>query len=468
MKSGGSNTIKENYGDFELVLSLFGNMMQAYLTIKTKCKDIQINKQQLIDFLKRNNVVYGVNEDLLETMISHRMYNSPVKIAQGLDPIKGEDGFIKYYFNINTKPTAKTLEDGTIDFKELGYVENIKKGTVLAEKFPPKNGIDGVNVLGETVKAPVGKYVDFKIGKNVQISEDGFKLISTEDGRIDFKDGKIEINTVLNIPSNVDAATGNIRFNGDIVINGDVKSNFLVQADGNIEINGVVEGAIIKSKGNLIVKGGIRGNEKANIYCGKDLTCKYIENAKVICEGDIVTDFILHSVISSGNNVTVSGKKGMIAGGSIQAKNEVLAKVIGSPMGTATSIEVGTDPKLKLKLDTYIQEKQNIQKNMEDLLQKINLFKKNMGNSFISEERKQILVKSLSLYKQLSENLELINKEIKAVEEKINNLNQGKVIVQDKIYSGSKIKIGIYVKYIYEDVGAAQFYIDNACITTKA
>ncbi|OPJ57116.1 DUF342 domain-containing protein [Alkalithermobacter paradoxus] len=468
MSSKGNISVVEKYNGFELVLSTIDNMMQAYLTIKSYNANTCVTIDEILNFLEKNKITYGVNEPLLNVIVANKMYNSPINIAQGLKPVKGEDGFIKYFFNTNKQLKALTCENGKVDFKELGYVENIEKNAILAEKVPPKKGTNGINVLGEVVEAPLGKDVAFKLGKNVKLSEDGIHVISMCAGRIDFKDGRIGINTVLTIPGNIDASTGNIRFNGDIVINGDIKTGFIVEADGNIEVNGVIEGAIIKAKGNLIVKGGIQGNDKANIYSEGNIICKYIENAKIICEGDITTDFIIHGIIICGNDLNVIGKKGLIVGGQVRVKNQIIANTIGSPMETATYIEVGINPKLKLKRDSYNEEKLIIEKNLKNILYTINSLKDMMKKAALSQEKKQLLTKSIDAYKELTQKLELINKEIKLLEEEIINLKCGKIIVKNEIYPGCKIVIGRNTKYINERTSTVQICIEEGQIVTRS
>lgn len=460
--------IEEGYEDAKIVLAITKDFMKAYLMIKTDNININISKEFLVEFLKKHNVIYGVQENNIEEIGKLSKFNSSIEVAKGDNPISGEDGFIKYHFDRDRKIQAKLDEEGKINFKELNFVENIKKGQILAEKFLPKQGIDGINIFGEKVKANKGKDINLKFGKNVELSADSLKIISSCDGRIEFNDGKISINTVLDIKGNIDSSTGNIRFNGDVVVYGDIKSGFSVEADGSIQVNGVIEGANVKARGNLIVKSGIQGTEKGTIFSGGNLICKYIENSNIICEGDLTTDFIVHSHIICNKSINVVGGKGLIAGGEIKAKNEVKANIIGSPMGTKTNIEVGFDPKTKDELKSYIEEKKSVEKSLKDLSLNINSFKELIKRGALDAKSKESFIKSIETYNQFSEKFEMLNKNIQLIESQIQSSTEGVIIVNKKIFPGVRINVGFFTKYIQEETKYAKFYIEDKDLVMRS
>ena len=52
--------------------------------------------------------------------------------------------------------------------------------------------------------------------------------------------GKVTVETVLVIPGDVNASTGNVNGLGTVIIKGNVEDGFEVSAQGNIEVNGFV------------------------------------------------------------------------------------------------------------------------------------------------------------------------------------------------------------------------------------
>ena len=59
------------------------------------------------------------------------------------------------------------LEDGTVDYKEIATINNVRKGELIAERVLATAGINGKAVTGEVLFAKAGKEDRFKIGKNV-------------------------------------------------------------------------------------------------------------------------------------------------------------------------------------------------------------------------------------------------------------------------------------------------------------
>ena len=79
---------------------------------------------------------------------------------------------------------------------------------------------------------------------------------------------------------------------------------------------------------------------KGTIKAGRNIVAKFIENASATADGYIHAEAIIHSRIVSKGDVIVTGKKGFITGGSVQALGNVEAKIIGSTMGVDTEIQV--------------------------------------------------------------------------------------------------------------------------------
>ena len=75
------------------------------------------------------------------------------------------------------------MQDGTVDYHNLDLVTNVKKGNLLAEVIPPTKGIPGKTVTGKVISAKNGKEAKLRIGKNVDVFENGSKLFSGIDGQ---------------------------------------------------------------------------------------------------------------------------------------------------------------------------------------------------------------------------------------------------------------------------------------------
>ena len=87
--------------------------------------------------------------------------------------------------------------------------------------------------------------------------------------------------------------------------------------------------------------------QKAVLEAGGNICAKFIEGATVTSGGYLETESILHSNVVARTEINVTGHKGFITGGRIQAGSKLSAKKIGSPMGANTVVEVGMSPEAK-------------------------------------------------------------------------------------------------------------------------
>ena len=117
-------------------------------------------------------------------------------------PENGENGEIKFYFDIKKDRKPTILEDGSVNFRDLDLIENVKAGQTLCELIDPIPGTPGKTVLGTDVKALDGKPAVFKRGRNVSVSEDRF-LIADIDGQVNYIDGKVNVFSNFEVQADV-------------------------------------------------------------------------------------------------------------------------------------------------------------------------------------------------------------------------------------------------------------------------
>ena len=157
----------------------------------------------------------------------------------------------------------------------------------------------------------------------------------------------------LYLKKGVNFATGNVDFPGDIVIAGDVQGGFSVKSTGKIEIHGVIEDAEIEADGDVLVKAGFTGSGKGKIYSKGDVFIKFIDNQTIEADGSIhIGDSCVQANVTAGKNIEVSTGAGIIVGGHVKAKGEIIAKVLGNQKNTKTVVEVcasGGEYQAKLK-----------------------------------------------------------------------------------------------------------------------
>ncbi|NBG87594.1 FapA family protein [Isachenkonia alkalipeptolytica] len=443
--------------DSEVEITLRNEGLEANITLTKPYGGKVPTVEEVMDKLHQEKIVYGIDREQIEKILAHRVFDKPFQIAGGDRPKKGKDGEIRYLVDVEAKAKPKISDSGTINFKELNIINNVEVGTALAELIPPGEGRPGKNIFGEEIPPEKGREARLPKGKNTEISEDERFLHASQAGQVQLIDGKVEVKKVYEVPANVDNSTGNIAFKGKVLVRGNVKAGFNIDAEEDIEVQGVVEGSELKAGGDIILNRGVQGNNQA-VLTGENIIAKYIENATLKAKGNIEAEAILHSIVQAKGSITVGGKKGLIVGGSIKAQKEIRAKVMGSHMGTITNVEVGLDPEDKEYFDALEKTLEEIDKNILNLNKTIELLKKLEGMGKLTEDKETMLIKSLKTMEFLNNKKVNSEKEIESLRFKIANANMGKVSVSSTIYPGVKVRILNGVRHIYEEMSNATLY----------
>lgn len=433
--------------------------MEAYLTVYPPISGgKEINKEDILTALEEKNIKSGILFEDIDKIVDEKKYNIRILIAKGKPAVHGKDARVEYNINIVKEKKIRITEDGKVDYKDLSLINNVDEGELLATIIPATEGVNGEDIYGNVIKAKDGKKIAIPKGRNVIVSEDGLKLISAIKGEVKIIDNKINVFPVHTIEGNVDNSTGNIKFVGKVVVKGNVLTGFTIEADEDVEVYGVVEGARIISKGNIILHRGIQGVNKGELTCEGDLIAKFIENSKVYAKGNIQSEAIMHSIVYCGKKLEVLGKKGLIVGGEIKASDEIKAKTIGSPMATITAVEVGINPDIRKKYDELLKEKNRYNENLEKLSKAVDLLTKFNQKGELTEDKKELLNRSIVLKLQTQKALEDITNEIEEIAAYIEDISNGKIKVENVVYPGTRITIGTNCMYIRDQIQYATFY----------
>lgn len=418
-----------------------GDYYSASVTVDPGDNHELITHDLILSKIKEKNITVGVDLDVVDTIAQHPERAQNIIVAKGKPHQNGRDGDIKYLVDVNREVKPKVLEDGSVDFKDIDTFLTVRKGDVLAEQIDPTPGTDGLTVTGKVIKAKPGKIANFKFGKNVTVSEDGKNLLALTDGTIKMEGHRISIIEILEIRSDVGIKTGNISFKGKILVNGNVITGYSIECDGDVEITGVVEGAVIKATGNIVVGRGVQGQDEAVIECGGDLIGRFINNCTATVSGNIEADAIMHSKIICDGEIKIAGKKGLLVGGEIKAKEQITAKVIGSDMGTQTKITLGVDSELIERYQFLTEKIKELRENIKKLDQALNMIGRQQKAAPGDEQLAGMLNKTKLSKIEYNNDLAKFATELKQLQERMNKL-QGSKIIADEVYPGTKITIG--------------------------
>ncbi|MCH5274787.1 MAG: DUF342 domain-containing protein [Lachnospiraceae bacterium] len=398
--------------------------------------------EEFLHDLTFRQIRFGVQEERIREAFEKEEYCTDIVIAEGKAPEQGKDACIEYFFNTDPKARPTMKEDGSVDFFNLNTINHCQVGDVLAKLTPAVPGEDGMTVLGTRIKPREVKNINFKFGKNIDISEDRLVLTSKVNGHVSLVEGQVFVSDVLAV-ENVDNSTGNIEYEGSVEVHGNIQSNFSVKAQGNIVVNGLVEGAYLEAGGDIIIAKGMAGMSKGELKAGGNIVAKFFENAKAAADGYITTESILHSHVSAGHEITVGGRRGFITGGHVVAAKQIKVKTLGSSMGASTVVEVGADPGIKqelVQLQKDIAEVAKQIKSIEPIVASYAL-KRKQGVQF-GQEQLQYLATLIKAREKKQQELAELNARLEPLQEILEEQHQAQVVVTGEVFPGTKIVIG--------------------------
>jgi len=409
--------------------------------------------------LKAKGITTGIMVDEVEQIFRQSLFDEEVLVAKGTPPKHGENGKIEYYFKTEKEYQPKEDVDGRIDYREVSFLENVKKGDHLCKLTPPTPGFPGKSLTGREIGAKDGRDILMPQGQNTELSGEGGPevLVAACDGCATLNKSKqVEVLPKLEIKGDVDFKTGNISFNGALVIGGDVKAGFMVETTGDLEINGSVEDAEIKVNGNALIKKGFVGNGKGLVSTTGDLTIKFAQNQKIKCDGNLILGGeIMHCESRVGGNLSASGRKGAIIGGHAMVQGNIEVPQLGSINFTKTTVQVGYDFEMeerKKEIDEELEKLVTNEKKVKKALYNLSRLKLKMQGN-LSDEHQKLYVRLQDTAKYYPKYRDKLNEELKGVDRKIGDHNNAQIKISGTLYPGVKVVIGKFTKVFSDKMG---------------
>ncbi|MBP1763191.1 MAG: Flagellar Assembly Protein [Firmicutes bacterium] len=436
--------------------------MEASLSIFFPQNCRPVSSEEIFAKLQNSGVIYNLDKDAIEKAL--RNPGITTVCAKGKPPVAGDDARIKYYIDFEMKGKPVEAEDGRVDYKKLNLYTQVQQGELIAEKIPFTSGVEGIDVLGQIVPAKSGKDIPFPLGKNV-ILENNNQIAAGLAGQVILKRNKIHVIPMIEVNGDVDLSTGNIEFNGNVIIHGSVQPGFSIKAEGDVEIQGTVSGAVVEGN-NVTIRMGIQGMQQGYIKAAINLTTHFIENAMVSAGQDIfVRDVILNSHISAGRKIEVIERRGAIIGGEVSAGEEIHAKTVGTPSALSTNLQVGVNPLLREEY-THLRKNLKNHKSNLDQTQKALSILKTLDQSELPPEKRELLLKLTKTHFYLIGQIDSIQNRINEIENSFDEMRHGKIRVSDIVYPGVKIVVGTLVKPIRETMKFVVFYVGDGEIVS--
>lgn len=439
-----------------LQVTVSEDKMQAYLVFRRVEGSLKISFRELEQYISSQGIHYGIQTDTLYLISQspQEFFYTQNVIAVGIPPDEGQDGYIKLLYGESSDQgqRPKVREDGSVDYREVSQLTNVKAGQLIAERVPALMGTPGKTVTGEDIPPKNGKDAHFKIGKNVVVNPEKIAMYAAIDGLVTKTDKeKLNVFPVYEVNGDVDYNIGNIDFVGTVVIRGNILTGFRVKASGDIRVTGGIEGAEVESDGTIDISGGIIGSNKGFVKAGCNIRCSFIQEGNVYAGEDIlVTQSIMHSNVRAGRSVKCLGAKGLIVGGLIQAGDRVTARMIGNSMSTATVIEVGVRPELREELNDLRAVTRQLVESNDKTDKALTLLDQMAAIGQLTADKLALRVKLSATKRQTLEELAIAKERVLDIEKTLEDASTAQVDAVHTLWGGTKIVIGRYTRFVKE------------------
>lgn len=433
-----------------LAVRVSSDGMAAYIKVSPTGSE-KFTVQQLENALRFSKVTFGIDYAELRSIVEEKRYFMEIQVAKGIPAEDGADGYFEYLFDFNVELKPKILKDGSVDYNNMGRVPVAEEYQELVKYHPATNFVSGKNVYGEQVVGRKGKELPTLKGDGFYLSEDKTVYTAAVAGKpeIDVYDNRLTVTKVLMVKEDVTTSTGGLEFVGDIIINGDIREGTQIHAGGNIECWGCVEAAYLSAGGNVVLRNGMQGKGKGMIVAEGDVSGKFFEQVYIQAKGKVSANSMMNCEVVSEDTVQVSGRFGMIVGGSVWAIQRIEATMIGNMAETPTSVTVGTSEKLALKLkqlnEQIEEERENIKK-LETLSDKLDqtLRDNPKAGAAIAQDRMKVMRSKVERKQAICD----IEKEKLNILKLMEKTSTAKIIVSRSIYPRTTLTINGETKNI--------------------
>ncbi|MBD3420488.1 MAG: DUF342 domain-containing protein [Chitinivibrionales bacterium] len=414
------------------------------LSSEANALGLKITAEDVLWKAGQMRIAFGVDESRIEWAINDGSFDEPVEFAFCEKPEHGLDARIEMLVNIDEKAKPKLLPDGSVDFRNIELFKQVNTDDLIARRYPPTKGKDGIDVFGNPMPANEGRDLALPQGKNTVVDNTNQRLMAACSGFM-YRDGQLVcVGEVLIIPKDVNFETGNIKYKGAVVIKGNIKAGFEVDAGQNVIIEGLVDGADITSRnGSITVKKAIFGHDDCTLYAKKNIECELAQNLCMEAEGKItIKKFCLQCKVT-----TAEFEAAAFIGGLLAATKKIKLLEAGNAKSVKTSIAIvdTRSQNFKEKLEELSKIEKKLKQKLEPLERRIRTI-----ITMMKHQDTQIRGKTKDEIKKVTLEHSTLKKKVNYVEQKRSEIiksskappdTSGEIVVSGPIHPGVAIKL---------------------------
>ncbi|MFT4553816.1 MAG: hypothetical protein ACI9S8_002458 [Chlamydiales bacterium] len=381
-------------------------------------------EKEIINYLVKKKIYRGVLINNIKEVLKTK-YIGYFDLARGQYPVDDKPAPLDLFFDANEhKALSGIMEALIVDTRSVKDINIADRNQLLMCIGEVSTGKDGYTIQNITLrKRDIAPTATLTLGTNVSFSDDEREVYAKKAGHIVWRpeDNFIDIEPIYIVEGDVDYSEGNIiGFVGKVVIKGDVKPKFSVVAEGDIEVHGSVEDAIVESTtGNVFIGGSIIHQNEGYIQAKGNIHGMIATNAKLRANSITIEKEVMNSDLESTGDITITGSPGVFVGGIAKARTFIKANTIGSESWVPTKIHIGDVSDRKKRLRALNQQIGKQLSDLKEAKQIVKLLQERQMTQDLSDAQLEQLEAAQERAVQLEEDIEYDREEEDALKDEI-------------------------------------------------
>ena len=433
--------------DASVEISISGDGMTAFASFyPPRGFGRSLDPSDVYEQITLAGITYGIDQmhidESIFTSTTERIPLHAVEIAEGRPSRQA----VASYF----RPVEENGEDsaddpkGRVDYRSRSELTLIHSGDVLAVEVAGTGGIDGISVRGELLGYKTVEYESLVPGENTEVVDD--RICAAISGVLHVENRVLSIAPTLVLAEGVNYHTGNVEFDGDIVLTGSVSDGFSLSCSGMLASTTTIDASGL-SCGTLVCRQGLIARTEAPVLVEKDASLRFLQGVTISVGGSLkVKQSVLKSHITAYDRIEL-GSGSTVVGSTLRAGLEINANSIGSSGAAGSEIYLGIDFRVDERLSV-------IRDQTFALSEKLTQVRSALNKSSSSKTL-------YDLEASLKGAIALLASEAGEIVTRLDRDEDAKLIVRGTVFSGTYIEICHRSHIVEKSVSASVFRLDK-------
>lgn len=442
--------------------------MRAWVMLPPPAGGVKYTIEAVTAWLPQNGVVYGADQALIRAALASRKYHELLEVARGDAPVPASGG--GYTLMVEKRPFTGLSgnPDGSLHYENLGFLQEVPEGKILAEIFAPHAGAPGKTVTGEPVEPKEVDAAQILEGSGYAITDEGRYYRAPVVSHVSIANDQLIVTPVLKL-GDVKPDGGPVQFEGNVLVEGDVHSGSSITATGSIFVKGKCTMASLNAGRHVLLCEGMRSAEGIGVVEAKEnVWGKVFESVDITAGGDLCSNHLIGCEANVQGRANILGGRGQISNTEIYAKGGVVAQKLGSERREATTVKAGMDAELIERNDSVENRIGKITVELQSLQQNITAFERINKNKPDKGKKDPKYLEMVGKRDQLMSVLNILSNERTRIKRIMDQFSAVSVIARDSVWPGLTVVIDTRVFEVQRDMQKCKFKRDQDVIKVVA